>query len=222
MATVAELVENAMAFLERRDLEDTLLKKFPQILRTVHSYEKYTHDLTVVQFPDPVLQDNRFYILPTQIPLLRDILDVKIYSGYHDSIIGTTPVKVGDNRIQQTFRDLSQGNSQADYFSYAYPQGWNKLGNQITLVGVSSDVKLIDVLCSVWPTWEYSAVKDSYTTNSWIMEKYPQLIEQHLLIYGAKNAQQTDVHNTAVNDLGDIYNQFLNEFAGDIYGRKST
>lgn len=219
MATVAEVVDNAMAFLERTDLKDILLRKMPQILRTVHSYEKFNHDLTVFQFPDPTIVENKMYLQPADVPLLRDLLDIKIYSGYYDTIVGTTPVKAGVNQINQKFRNLSQGNDQEDYFGYTYAQGWRTIGTSVTIVGVSSDVKLVEALACVWPTWTYNAVLDTYTTNSWILDRYPQIIEQHLVIHGARNAQMADVLRTAENELVDIYNNFINEFTGDIYGR---
>lgn len=220
--SVEETLQNALDYLERQDLRATLLKRFPQILRTVHSYEKFTHDLHVYQVVDPVLVDSKVYVFPADVPLLRDVADVKTFTSYHESVINSAPVIVGDNEVAQKFRDLSQGNARADYFGYKYEQGYYKMGNNLTFVGVSGDIKLIDMLCSVWPTWEYNAFTDTYTSNSWILEKYPKLVEQHLIAAGASNQQMTTMLNTVRQELGETINEFLNEFAGDIYGRQPT
>jgi hypothetical protein len=217
--SVEDTLQNALDFLERQDLRATLLKRFPQILRTVHSYEKFTHDLKVYQVVDPVLVDSKLYVFPTDTPLLRDLVDVKTYTAHHTSMINGVPVVVGDNLVAQTYRDLSQGNDKTDYFGFKYEQGFYKVGNNITIVGISEDIKLVDMLCSIWPTWEYDSFTDTYSSNSWILEKYPQLIEQHLIAAGAANQQMTAMLNIARQELGGIANEFINEFAGDIYGR---
>lgn len=217
--SVEDTLQNALDFLERQDLRATLLKRFPQILRTVHSYEKFTHDLTVFQVVDPVLVDGKLFVFPADVPLIRDIVDVKTFTGYHNSVINGQPAIVGDNEVAQKYRDLSQGNSQTDYFGYKFEQGFYKVGNNITFVGVSTDIKLVDMLSSVWPTWEYDPFTDSYSSNSWILEKYPQLVEQHLIAAGAANQQMTTMLSTVRQELGNTVNEFINEFTGDIYGR---
>jgi hypothetical protein len=220
--TVEETLQNALDFLERQDLRAMLLKRFPQILRTVHSYEKFNKDLKVFQLADPVLIDSKVHVAPADVPLIRDLLDIKTYTGYHSSIIHGVPVNVGDNQVVQVYRDLSQGNAQADYFGYKYEQGFYKLGDTITIVGVSSDIKLIDMLASVWPTWEYDPFTEVYTSNSWILAEYARLVELHLIAAGAANQQMTTMLNTTRQELADTANDFLNEYAGEIYGRQRT
>jgi hypothetical protein len=117
---------------------------------------------------------------------------------------------------------LSQGNAQADYFGYKYEQGFYKLGDTITIVGVSSDIKLIDMLASVWPTWEYDPFTEVYTSNSWILAEYARLVELHLIAAGAANQQMLPMLNTVRQELADTANDFLNEYAGEIYGRQRT
>lgn len=218
--SVEETLQNALDYLERQDLRAVLLKRFPQILRTVHSYEKFTHDLKIFQIVDPVLVDSMLFVQPADIPLVRDIVDVKTFTGYHESVLNGEPVIVGDNEVLQEYKDLSQGNDQTDYFGFKYTQGYYKVGNTVTVVGMSADIKLVNLLCSAWPEWKYDAFTDVYTSTSWILEKYPQLVEQHLIIAGASNAQMNTVLATAREELGSIANEFINEFSGDIYGSK--
>lgn len=222
MATVAEVIDNAVDFLDRADLAPVFIKKFPQLLRTVHSYEKYTHDLALFKLPDPVLVDQKLYVAPGDTPDIRDLLQVRAYTAYHNSVINSVSTVVGDNQVAWQFRDLSANNDKTDYFGYVYQHGWYRLGNNITVVGLDSTVKLVELEALVWPTWEYNALTEVYSTNSWILEKYPQLLQQHLIVIGARDSQNTAMLQSEREELSETINSFLNEFTGDICNGKSS
>lgn len=217
MATVAEVVDNALSFLERRDLQDLFIKKLPQIIRSVHALQKFRKDLAVYKIVDPSLVDSQLILQPADIPNVREIVKIDAFTGYHTSVVGSSPVVVGDNPVSWEFRDLSIGQPDSDYFGFKYTHGWNVLGANATIVGLDSSIKLLDVYAITWPTWEYNAVTDVYSSSSWILEQFPQLIEQHLIVLGARDSQNMPMLNNERNTLITLQEEFLNEFTGDIY-----
>lgn len=217
MATVADVVDNAITFLDRRDLQDLFFKKLPQIIRSVHALQKFRKDLAVYKIVDPVLIDSQLVLQPSDIPNIREIVQIDAFTGYHTSVVASAPVIVGDNQVSWEFRDLSTGQAKSDYFGFQYTHGWNVLGSNATVVGLDSSIKLLDIHAVVWPTWEYNAITDVYSSSSWILEQFPQLIEQHLIVLGARDSQNMPMLNNERSVLVDLQEEFLNEFTGDIY-----
>jgi hypothetical protein len=120
-----------------------------------------------------------------------------------------------------SYQNLNEGYAQRDYYGYTYNSGFLRMGQNITIKGVPDTTKLLEVKSVLWPTFEYNAITDEYSTNSWIVSEYPQLIQQLLMIYAATIAQQSDSLATARGELAQIREDFLNTFTGDIYSGQS-
>lgn len=216
--TVDEMIAEVAAFFDRQDMVTLLRTHFPKALRTAHSYQKFTKDLGTIYLPDPVIVNGRVYLTTAVLPQLQTLLEIKGYADYTSSVIGAETLYYPGNSDGVTYHNLNEGYAAKDYYGFTYDSGYTMLGQNITVKGVPGTCKLFEVLAVLWPTFTYNAFSDTYTTNSWIMQEYPKLIQQLLMIQGATISQQSDVLATARSELGQIREDFLNSFTGDMYG----
>lgn len=215
--TPNEIVDQAVDFLDRPDLAESLLRYFPQALRLAHSVQKFKRDIQVQYVPDPSVVEGNTTLGSTQLTRIRDIIGISSYAAY--STMGTAPnLFYQPSELQSsTFKNLSSGYAQTDYFGWAYAQGWVQLGSTVTVRGLNDQTKLLAVQAIVWPSWVYNGLAETYSTDSWIAELFPQILVDHLTIYGARRAQQADVLREAQSMLGLSQNQLIVEFTEDIY-----
>lgn len=216
--TVDEMIADVAAFFDRQDMVTLLRTHFPKALRTAHSYQKFTKDLGNIYLPDPVIVNGRVSLTTAMLPQLQTLLALQGYSDYTSSVIGADTLYYPGTTDGVTYQNLNEGYATRDYYGFTYDSGYTMLGQNITVKGVPDTCKLLEVLAVLWPTFVYNGLSDSYSTNSWIMQEYPKLVRQLLLIQGATISQQADVLTTARTELAQIREDFLNSFTGDIYG----
>lgn len=215
--TPQEIVDAAVDFLNRGDLAERLMRYLPQALRLAHSVQKFNRDLLVQYVPDPTVVNGTATVTSTELLRLRDIVAASSFAGY--SSTGTAPniVYTPTDLQYSEFQNLSAGYAQRDYFGWPYMYGWVQMGSNVSVQGLNEQTKMLVFNTLVWPTWDYNSFTKIYSTNSWIAELWPQLLIDHLIVYGARIAQQDDVLRNAQNALGLSQNQFIVEFTGDIY-----
>lgn len=219
--TVDEIISKVAVFFDRHDLVEILRKQFPQALRTAHSYQKFNRDLGNIYLPEPVVVNNTVFITAATLPQFQTFLGLYGYTDYATSVIGADTFYYPGTSDGVVYRNLNEGYAASDYFGFRYESGFLQMGQTITLKGVPDTCKLLEVKAVLWPTFTYNSLSDTYSTNSWIAEEYPALLEQLLKVYAATVAQQTDVLQNARNELAQVREDFLNSFTGDIYGGQS-
>jgi hypothetical protein len=164
----------------------------------------------------------RVYLTAAALPQLQTLLSIKGYSDYTSSVIGPDTFYYPGTSDGVTYYNLNEGYADRDYYGFTYSTGYTQLGQNITLKGVPDTCKLLEVRAVLWPTFVYNTFTDSYTTNSWIMSEYPELMRALLMYFGATVTQQSDILTTSRNAVAQAREDFLNSFTGDIYGGQSV
>lgn len=215
---VADLLAPVLDILDRPDIEDRLMQYMPKAIRAAHSIQKFTYDRSRIYIPTPTINNNLVTLSSIDLPLLRDIVGVAAYTSYTTAIISAETVYYPGAVSSNNFKNLNTGYDKTDYYGFAYQQGYMRLGSNVTLSGVDSSVTLLELDVLVWPSYELDEFAEEYSTNSWIAEQAPELIEAFLLVRGASIAQQDDVLRTAMTSLMTTTEEFLREKTGEIYG----
>ena len=218
---VDDLIAEVASFFDRYDMVTLLQKEFPKALRTAHSYQKFNRDLGTLYIPSPTIVNGRVNVLTHTLPQMQHLLAIAGYTDFTSSVIGTDTIYYPGTEDGIVYRNLNEGYAQQDYYGFSYLSGYTRLKNTITLKGIPATTTLLELKAVLWPTFEYNPITLAYSTNSWILEEYPELLKQLLTVYAATVSQQSDVLASARKALREAREDFLNTFTGDIYGGQS-
>jgi len=218
--TPSDLIQAAMDFSSRPDLETELLNEFPALLRQAHSIQKYTYDIQVVHFANPTTVNGRFTIpILTQMPRLRDVYALRSYTAFTGDGTDISPF-VGTIESGIEWKHSIDASPKKDYFGFIHPYTYHIMGNNLTVLAVPQETSLLEFEAVMWPTWDYNALADTYSTNSWILDKKPSLVQWYLSLYASRRAQKDDLIAQCRVEIQQQERSFLLEFAEAQYASK--
>ena len=214
MSTVNESIAKVLDDLSRPDLEDRCLVHFPQCLQSAHAIACFRRDIKVVSIANPAIVSGQVQLTTSlDLPKLRSVKQVECFSAY--TLDGA--IVVPSNLITpNTFVDLSDANSEFNYYGFGYAQSYILLGDTLNLKGVDSTTLALSVTGQFWPSYTFNELTDEYETDSWLMREFPQIVEVYLRLYVARINKDKDGMNIELGSVQQLKTELIRSYPQEI------
>lgn len=183
--TPNELIAKVMDTHSRQDYETELLAQFPTALRSAHGVNDWRRDQKTVSVFDPLIADGNCTIpIVTDLPKLRKISGIRIYSSY--TTVGL--INTVGTEIPSTFKNILDS-GQFDYYGIPFQQTYSIFGSILNLNGIDASTTAVSVSGLFYPTFELNALSGEYETDSWLMIEFPEMVEAYLDLWVARKSK---------------------------------
>jgi hypothetical protein len=183
--TPNELIAKVMDTQSRQDYETELLAQFPTALRSAHGVNDWRRDQKTISVFDPLIADGNCTIpIVTDLPKLRKISGIRIYSSY--TTVGL--INTVGTEIPSTFKNILDS-GQFDYYGIPFQQTYSIFGSILNLNGIDASTTAVSVSGLFYPTFEVNSLSGEYETDSWIMIEFPEMVEAYLDLWVARKSK---------------------------------
>lgn len=215
MSTVNESIDKVLDDLSRPDLTDRALRQFPQCLQSAHSTESFRRDVKTVSIANPAIVSNIVQLTTTlDLPKLRGVRKVECFTAF---TLGDGDVVIPSGLITpNTFVDLSDANSEFNYYGFGYAQSYVLLGNTLTIKGVDTTTLAISVTGQHWPSYALNELINEYETDSWLMLEFPQIVEAYLRLFVTRLAKDKDGMAIEMSSIQQLKLELLHAYPQEI------
>lgn len=200
--TIETIISELLEELERPDLAVKTEKFVPEALRFAHSIRKFSKDLKDIIVVDPeITEEDRVSLsITTDLPKMRAINSIELYQGYTEP---TTDLFLPNNKIPRPteFKNRAELNSVYDYYGFKHRYIYTVVGREVVLEGVDQQTKAMRFRCFVWPAITRDDVTQKLTTDSWIVDDWPEIIKAKLRDKLTYVIDKKDFKQSAQQDL---------------------
>lgn len=199
--TPQEIVDEVLLDLERPDLEQQAFAKLRGTLQSVHGVEVFRRDLVEYVETAPVILDSKTtFTLP---PRLKKIIKIE---G-----LDATGAVVGCE-----FKDLMGRAELRDYWNFKYEQTYSILGSMLNINGISSEIVDFRITYQARPSYEFDALTEVWSTDSWIAVEMPDPILHQLKWQLAKLIAEPELIGSSQQAWLVARAELITQYAGEI------
>lgn len=209
------VITNAVQDYTRPDLFPRMQSRLLSYLREAHGADEYKQDLVRYEVTTFTRSTDGVVVLSasTSFPSLRDLKAIETYQTYNQ---GTTPTTLSD-RLDTNFMEGLTGKAPVNYFGFTPEKYWASAGDYITIKGVSANASIIIGYASAWPSLILNEAEDQYYSNSWILAKFPEVIEARIAKQVASICGDRTRIQVANTRYAEARHEFKRMFDEDIY-----
>ncbi len=214
MSTINEVIAKVEDDMSRQDLSDRLLAQIPQCIMSAHGLSTFRRDM-LTKSVSGFTNTSNIVVLSTvtHLPKLKKPKSIRQFSSF--TLDGAIVVP-GTEILPGKFVDLSDANSEFNYYGFGYTQSFTLLGSALTIKGVDASALALSVTGNFWPSYTYNSLSGEYESDSWILLEFPQMVEAYLRYYVAKITKDKDLIKAEENNILMVRGELLTNYAGDI------
>lgn len=198
------IVQNVLTRAERPDLLQDAYGFFFAALKSAHGAYRFRRDIKVKPVTS-ISRNSTTGIATIQMPTeVREIIKI------------TTKNSSG-TELTSNFINSANDLNLVNYYGFAYPQTYIVSGRDINIKGLDATATTIDIRCLAWPTFVYDSLTSSYSSDSWLMVEFPQLVEAWLATLIGRRAKDKEVVAQAESDVLIYSNQVSQIYSGETF-----